>query len=583
MNKFLFIIRYFKGTSNLSAKGNFFVIITISLLSTVLISVQPVIMAKLISGIESESVDFKFIIYALALSYIVVMSLRKLASALNFILITSLRSNLVISMTNDYFKSLFYNADAIKIHENTGDITQRLNQAIDELTVLLRNISHNFIPPLLQLVLSVAFIVISGDYIVAMLFTLYFLLYFIIKGVFNPKIVGLYNDFYNTSVKKYSLITDSVKNMGAAKVCNSYDYLFGRYEALLHKIETKHEKLLKADMHFLLVESACNIIFFGLSFLYSLYQVMSGNISIGHFVMISSYILLLSSPLESMGSMYTALQKSTVSLYGFISAMPMIVARQVDSEQIKPVDSMTMRDLSFSYQGEGGAIIKDLNLEIDKGHFITLTGRSGSGKSTVAKLLAGELKPEQGEILINNMNINELSSVQRAELVFHVSQNDYIFMDTLRFNLKIACPEATDEQLAVALRLSRLDDLVNDGNADLLDMRIGDNGVTLSGGQRQRLSLARLFLRTPSIIILDEVTSALDVINERGIMHNIKICFPNALILNISHRSSTFDFSDEILVMDSGRIVASGDFVTLKNNNAYIQSILRQEALKQAS
>ena len=243
---------------------------------------------------------------------------------------------------------------------------------------------------------------------------------------------------------------------------------------------------------------------------------------------------------------------------------------------------MKMRDLSFSYQGEGGAIIKDLNLEIDKGHFITLTGRSGSGKSTVAKLLAGELKPEQGEILINNMNINELSSVQRAELVFHVSQNDYIFMDTLRFNLKIACPEATDEQLAVALRLSRLDDLVNDGNADLLDMRIGDNGVTLSGGQRQRLSLARLFLRTPSIIILDEVTSALDVINERGIMHNIKICFPNALILNISHRSSTFDFSDEILVMDSGRIVASGDFVTLKNNNAYIQSILRQEALKQA-
>ncbi|MGJ3434843.1 hypothetical protein [Serratia sp. Je.1.23.a] len=201
MNKFLFIIRRFKGTSNLSAKGNFFVIITISLLSTVLISVQPVIMAKLISGIESESVDFKFIIYALALSYIVVMSLRKLASALNFILITSLRSNLVISMTNDYFKSLFYNADAIKIHENTGDITQRLNQAIDELTVLLRNISHNFIPPLLQLVLSVAFIVISGDYIVAMLFTLYFLLYFIIKGVFNPKIVGLYNDFYNTSVK----------------------------------------------------------------------------------------------------------------------------------------------------------------------------------------------------------------------------------------------------------------------------------------------------------------------------------------------------------------------------------------------
>lgn len=583
MNKFWFILRYFKQTSELPVKIKFFVIIAISFFSTILISMQPVIMARLVGVIDSKQLDFPVVIYLLALSYIVVMSLRKLSSALNFILLTSLKNNLVISMTNDYFKSLFYDDNAIKSNENTGDVTQRLNQAIDELTIVLRNISHNFIPPLLQLIFSIIIIIASGDYIVAALFIIYFSIYFIIKRIFNPGIVELYNDFYTTSVKKYSLITDSVKNMGAAKVCNSYNYLFGRYEKLLNNIETKHERLLKADMRFLLIESACNIVFFGSSFIYSLYQTAIGNINISHFIMISSYILLLSSPLENIGSMYTALQKSTISLHGFIqSFFGMTKGDSVGQPWAGTVDSLKMVNVFFSYENADEYIINNLNLEITKGCFVTLTGSSGSGKSTIAKLMAGQIETNRGDILINDRDINHLSAGERADVIFHISQNDYVFMDTLRFNLKIACPEATDEQLTQALNLARLDDLASDNSTNLLDINIGDNGMTLSGGQRQRLSLARLFLRNPRIIILDEITSALDVINERGVIANIKRSYPHAMICNISHRSSTFDFSDEIIVIEKGRIVDRGDFVALKRTNTYIQSILRQEAMRVA-
>ncbi|CAI2432568.1 ATP-binding cassette domain-containing protein [Serratia plymuthica] len=583
MNKFWFILRYFKQTSDLPVKIKFFVIIAISFFSTILISMQPVIMAKLVGVIDSKQLDFPVVIYLLALSYIVVMSLRKLSSALNFILLTSLKNNLVISMTNDYFKNLFYDDNAIKNNENTGDVTQRLNQAIDELTVVLRNISHNFIPPLLQLIFSIIIIISSGDYIVAALFIIYFSIYFIIKRTFNPGIVELYNDFYTTSVKNYSLITDSVKNMGAAKVCNSYDYLFGRYEKLLSNIETKHERLLKEDMRFLLIESACNIVFFGSSFIYSLYQTAIGNINISHFIMISSYILLLSSPLENIGSMYTALQKSTISLHGFIqSFFGMTKGDSVGQPWAGTVDSLKMVNVFFSYENADEYIINNLNLEITKGCFVTLTGSSGSGKSTIAKLMAGQIETKQGDIFINDRDINQLSARERAEVIFHISQNDYVFMDTLRFNLKIACPEATDDQLILALNLARLDDLASDNGTSLLDIKIGDNGMTLSGGQRQRLSLARLFLRNPRIIILDEITSALDVINERGVIANIKRSYPHAMICNISHRSSTFDFSDEIIVIEKGRIVDRGDFVALKRTNTYIQSILRQEAMREA-
>lgn len=241
-----------------------------------------------------------------------------------------------------------------------------------------------------------------------------------------------------------------------------------------------------------------------------------------------------------------------------------------------------MVNVFFSYENADEYIINNLNLEITKGCFVTLTGSSGSGKSTIAKLMAGQIETKQGDIFINDRDINQLSARERAEVIFHISQNDYVFMDTLRFNLKIACPEATDDQLILALNLARLDNLASDNGTSLLDIKIGDNGMTLSGGQRQRLSLARLFLRNPRIIILDEITSALDVINERGVIANIKRSYPHAMICNISHRSSTFDFSDEIIVIEKGRIVDRGDFVALKRTNTYIQSILRQEAMREA-
>ncbi|MEX0632699.1 hypothetical protein M8494_13925 [Serratia ureilytica] len=115
------------------------------MIATFLFSVQPVIMAYLINAIEEKEFSLSLSIITLAISYIAIMSMRKLSSALNFILITSLRNNIVINMTDNYFKSLF-NLKEINSHENTGDITQRLNQAIDELTILLRNISHNLLP-----------------------------------------------------------------------------------------------------------------------------------------------------------------------------------------------------------------------------------------------------------------------------------------------------------------------------------------------------------------------------------------------------------------------------------------------------
>lgn len=160
----------------------------------------------------------------LAISYIALMSMRKLSAALNFILITSLRNKIIINITDSYFKSLF-NSNKMKKNENTGDITQRLNQAVDEMTTLLRNISHNLLPPLLQLLFSISMILVSGDLIVALLFIVYFFIYLYAKKTLNPKIVSLYSDFYSSSVKNTALSRIALRTL----MQSGYVILMGFY------------------------------------------------------------------------------------------------------------------------------------------------------------------------------------------------------------------------------------------------------------------------------------------------------------------------------------------------------------------
>ncbi|MEH2922268.1 ATP-binding cassette domain-containing protein [Samsonia erythrinae] len=583
MKKIAFIISYFGGIASQSIKRQFFFIALTSFLSTIIISFQPVIMAKLVSVIEQPDSDLSVALSVLALSYIVLMCLRKLSSAVIIIMMISLRNKLVIMLSDHYLKNIFHGYK-IKENENTGDITQRLNQASDELSTVLRNTVHNFLPPLLQLIFSIIVIIWYESYVVAILFCIYFGLYFLVKNKFNSQIVMLYNDFYGTSVKKYSVITDSIKNIGTARACNSYPFLFARYEALLNTIEGKHASLLREDVKFLVAESCLNVLFFGAAFLFSLYQALHQQISLGHFVMISSYIILLSGPLESIGAMYTALMKSTESLNGFIKDIR-LPREHVFSEHPQAGESvaLTLSDVTFHYQGAASPTIKHFSLNIFGPGFITLTGTSGSGKSTLAKLIAGEINPTAGSIRINGRDLRNMTAEDLAGTLYHVSQNDGIFMDTLRFNLQIACPGASDPQLIDALNFARLDDLQYDEGTDILDMVIGDGGLTLSGGQRQRLSLARLFLREPNIIILDEVTSALDVINEVKVIENIKSRFPTAIILSISHRYTTFHFSDEILVLSREGLADRGGLTVLRERCSYIRSVMQNAADAEAA
>ena len=230
--------------------------------------------------------------------------------------------------------------------------------------------------------------------------------------------------------------------------------------------------------------------------------------------------------------------------------------------------NLTFKNLYFSYV-EGKTVLKNINLTINRCETVALVGKSGSGKTTIADLLCGVLAPSNGEILVDGNNLKEFDISDYRKTIGYVSQDIHLFNDTIKNNLIWVCKnpnEVSDESLTKALKLSNSLDFV-ENMKDGINTFIGEKGVQLSGGQRQRLSMARIFLKSPEILILDEATSALDSLSEIEVqtsIENLKSLNKITVIL-IAHRLSSVKNADKIIILKNGEIEDQGHFDELKN------------------
>ena len=217
--------------------------------------------------------------------------------------------------------------------------------------------------------------------------------------------------------------------------------------------------------------------------------------------------------------------------------------------------SVSFSDATYRYPGSHTDALRDFTLEIPAGTTTALVGHTGSGKSTATMLLARLADPTSGSVKIGGVDLREISAEERARKLGVVSQETYLLHATIRENLQFAAPEATDEQLWAALVASNIDGLIR-SLPDQLDTVVGSRGYRFSGGEQQRLSLARVLLRNPEILILDEATSALDNETEAAIQAAVESSRATRLV--VAHRLSTIRDADQIVVLDEGRIQEVG-------------------------
>jgi ATP-binding cassette subfamily B protein len=293
------------------------------------------------------------------------------------------------------------------------------------------------------------------------------------------------------------------------------------------------------------------------------YSIAQGSaaISIGTVIAFTTLQTRVLFPIQSLLSVGLEVQTS-LALFGRIFEyldLPVDIEERPNASEMRGVrGDVHLEDVWFTYDPQHKHwTLREIAAEIPAGTRTALVGETGSGKTTLAYLVARLYEPQRGRVEIDGVDIRDMTLASLAATVGLVSQETYLFHASIRENLRFACPEASDKQIEDAARAAQIHDLIS-GLPDGYDTPVGERGYRFSGGEKQRMAIARTVLRNPPVLVLDEATSALDTETERAVQQALDDLSRGRTTIAIAHRLSTIRDADQILVLDAGQIVEHG-------------------------
>lgn len=313
------------------------------------------------------------------------------------------------------------------------------------------------------------------------------------------------------------------------------------------------------------------------------YQVMAGAITIGNIAEYIIYVAMMTWPVASMGFVITMVQRASASmirLNEIFDTEPEIAdhaGTRTDIEEI--AGRLTFEHVSFGYDTDGTWAIDDVSFDIPAGSVLAIVGRTGAGKSTLVEMIPRIVDPDKGRVLIDGHDVRDVPVDLLRSSIGYVPQEVFLFSDTVANNIAFGELDAPMDHVETAAREAELLDNIEDFPLGF-ETYVGERGITLSGGQKQRSSIARALIRRPSILILDDALSAVDTQTEQRILDQLRLQYGKRTIVIVSHRISTVQDADLILVLDEGRIVERGDHQNLLDQNGLYADFYRKQLLE---
>ena len=311
------------------------------------------------------------------------------------------------------------------------------------------------------------------------------------------------------------------------------------------------------------------------------YLIMCGEMNYIDLITFSLYITAFISPVRKLANFSEIFARGFAGVERFVALMRVEPALKdaPDAKELKTCrGEIDVDHVSFAYdtEEETGGVLHDVSVHIAPGEVIAIVGPSGGGKSTLCQLIPRFYEVSDGAIRIDGEDVREITQSSLHRAIGVVQQDVFLFADTVRENIRYGRPEATDEEIVAAAKRAEIyDDIMAMPNG--FDTYVGERGTMLSGGQKQRVSIARIFLKNPSILILDEATSALDSVTEVKIQHAFDELSRGRTTLIIAHRLSTIRSADRILVIEDGRIAEQGSHDALLAKNGEYAALWRTQ------
>lgn len=311
--------------------------------------------------------------------------------------------------------------------------------------------------------------------------------------------------------------------------------------------------------------------------LYSGYLIMEGELTLGTLMIFNSYFMMLAMPIRMFGRFliqYERARASALRIYQILDERSEIVESPDAVDLIDPKGKIEFRNVGFSYH-DGPPVLTDFNLSIRPGEAVAIVGRTGSGKSTITRLLTRFYDVDEGEVRIDDHDIRDLSLVSLRADIGMVLDEPFLFSTSVRDNIAYGRPDATLEEVTLAAEAASAHEFIRD-LPEGYDSIIGERGYTLSGGQRQRLAIARTLLINPRILVLDDATSAIDVQVEAEIHRTLETLMKDRTTIVIAHRLSTIQLADRVVLVEGGEVVASGTHAELMLTEPRYVEVLAQ-------
>ena len=306
-------------------------------------------------------------------------------------------------------------------------------------------------------------------------------------------------------------------------------------------------------------------------------MVVKGYMSLGKLVTASGYLWMLNQPLRQAGWLANDYQRFVTSvekIYSTVIAEPSIKAPEhaISTKRFKG----NIEFSHVSYRAEDDVILKDINFKIKHGQTVGIIGATGSGKSTLMNLLCRFYDVTSGDVIIDGVNVKDMDLYSLRDNIGMAMQDVFLFSDTIEGNIAYSRPNCSFEEVEAVAKIANAHNFILQ-MPDGYDTIVGERGVGLSGGQKQRISLARALLKNPSIIILDDTTSAVDMETETQIQNELGALNQNQTVFIIAHRISSIKDADQILVLDNGCIIEAGNHEELLEKNGYYATVFHHQ------
>ena len=510
---------------------------------------------------------------------IITFLLKNIFNYLSMFFITFLRNGVVKNIRNDIYEQIIKLSLSFYSEKKRGDIVARISSDVQELDNSFLSIFELIVKdPLMVLFTLISMFLISPK------LSLFVIIFIPICG-FVISVVGKSLRRKSLKVQKeqgqfISLVDETLSGMKILKIFNAEKKFFKKFTDSTNRFykfsnSVLNRKNLASPLsEFLGISSIAGVLWFG-----GIMVLKENSLDASAFIVYLGLAYNILTPAKSLSRATYKVKKASAAaerIFHIIDNETMVVEDK-NAQNIESFSSgIEINNITFSYEDE--TIVDGLNLKIPKGKSFALVGQSGSGKSTLANLICRFYDVNSGSINVDGINIKNLKKDALRNLIGLVTQDSILFNDSIKNNLLIAKPEATNEEIIECLKIANAWEFVSK-MPEQIDSNIGDSGNKLSGGQKQRLSIARAVLKNPPILVLDEATSALDSESEKLVQNALENLMKNKTSLVIAHRLSTIQKADKIIVLEKGKIIESGVHKELMKNDGIYSNLVKMQSI----